>query len=73
MIFGRWDPVGAVLASLLFGYADTVRIVFASKIPIPDQFVQMFPYVLAVVVLAGIVGKSRAPAWDGRNYEKGED
>lgn len=73
VIFGRWDPVGAVLASLLFGYADTVRIVFASKIPIPDQFVQMFPYILAVVVLAGLVGKSRAPAWDGRNYEKGED
>jgi general nucleoside transport system permease protein len=73
VIFGRWDPVGAVLASLLFGYADTVRIVFAAKIPIPDQFVQMFPYVLAVVVLAGLVGRSRAPAWDGRNYEKGED
>jgi len=33
----------------------------------------MFPYILAVVVLAGLVGKSRAPAWDGRNYEKGED
>jgi ABC-type uncharacterized transport system permease subunit len=73
VIFGRWDPVGAVLASLLFGYADTFRILFESKIPIPSQFVQMFPYVLAVVVLAGLAGKSRAPAWDGRNYEKGED
>jgi general nucleoside transport system permease protein len=72
VIFGRWDPLGAVLASLLFGYADTFRIIFESKIPIPGQFVQMFPYVLAVVVLAGIVGRSRAPAWDGRNYEKGE-
>ena len=73
VIFGRWDPTGAVLASLLFGYADTFRIMFESRIPIPGQFVQMFPYVLAVVVLAGLVGKSRAPAWDGRNYEKGED
>ena len=73
VIFGRWDPLGAVLASLLFGYADTFRIVFESRLPIPSQFVQMFPYVLAVVVLAGLVGKSRAPAWDGRNYEKGED
>jgi simple sugar transport system permease protein len=73
VIFGRWDPLGVVLASLLFGYADTFRIIFESKIPIPGQFVQMFPYVLAVVVLAGIVGRSRAPAWDGRNYEKGED
>ena len=73
VIFGRWDPLGVVLASLLFGYADTFRIIFESKIPIPGQFVQMFPYVLAVVVLAGLVGRSRAPAWDGRNYEKGED
>jgi simple sugar transport system permease protein len=73
VIFGRWDPLGAVLASLLFGYADTFRIMFESRIPIPSQFVQMFPYILAVVVLAGLVGKSRAPAWDGRNYEKGED
>jgi len=73
VIFGRWDPLGAVLASLLFGYADTFRIIFESRLPIPSQFVQMFPYVLAVVVLAGIVGRSRAPAWDGRNYEKGED
>jgi general nucleoside transport system permease protein len=73
VIFGRWDPLGAVLASLLFGYADTFRITFESRIPIPSQFVQMFPYILAVIVLAGLVGKSRAPAWDGRNYEKGED
>jgi simple sugar transport system permease protein len=73
VIFGRWDPLGAVLASLLFGYADTFRITFESRIPIPSQFVQMFPYVLAVVVLAGLVGRSRAPAWDGKNYEKGED
>lgn len=73
MIFGRWDPVGAVLASLLFGYADTARIVFESRIPIPSQFVQMFPYLLAVVVLAGFVGKARGPAADGKPYIKGED
>jgi len=73
MIFGRWSPIGAVLASLLFGYADTARIMFESKIQIPSQFVQMFPYVLAVVVLGGLVGKARAPAADGLPYEKGED
>jgi general nucleoside transport system permease protein len=73
VIFGGWSPLGAVLASLLFGYADTFRIIFESRIPIPSQFVQMFPYVLAVVVLAGVVGRSRAPTWDGKNYEKGED
>ncbi|HTX71503.1 MAG TPA: ABC transporter permease [Rectinemataceae bacterium] len=73
MIFGRWSPIGAVLASLLFGYADTARIMFESKIQIPSQFVQMFPYILAVVVLGGLVGKARAPAADGLPYEKGED
>jgi ABC-type uncharacterized transport system permease subunit len=73
VIFGRWDPLGAVLASLLFGYADTFRIVFEAKIPIPSQFVQMFPYVLALVVLAGLAGRARAPSADGKPYLKGEE
>lgn len=73
MIFGRWHPVGAVLAALLFGYADTFRIMFETRIPIPGQFVQMLPYILAVVVLAGMVGRSRAPAADGLPYGKGEE
>jgi simple sugar transport system permease protein len=72
MIFGRWHPVGAVLAALLFGYADTFRIMFETRVPIPNQFIQMFPYVLAVVVLAGMVGRARAPAADGLPYEPGE-
>jgi simple sugar transport system permease protein len=70
-IFGGWNPLGAVLASLLFGYADTIRIVFESQIPIPGSIVQMFPYILALVVLAGLIGRARAPAADGRNFEKG--
>jgi len=72
LIFGRWHPVYAVLAALLFGYADTFRIMFETKIPIPSQFVQMLPYVLAIVVLVAVRGKSRAPAADGIPYEKGE-
>ena len=72
MIFGRWHPIGAVLAALLFGYADTFRIMFETKIPIPSQFVMMIPYVLAVVVLAGMVGQARPPASDGIPYEPGE-
>ncbi len=72
LVFGRWHPVGAVLAALLFGYADTFRIMFESRIPIPSQFVQMLPYVLAVVVLAGMVGRARAPAADGKPYEPGQ-
>ena len=72
MIFGRWHPIGAVLAALLFGYADTFRIMFESQIAVPGQFVQMLPYVLAVVVLAGFVGRARPPAAEGSPYEKGE-
>ena len=72
VIFGRWNPLGAVLASMLFGYADTIRIVFESRIPIPSSIVQMFPYILALVVLAGLAGRARMPAADGRNFEKGE-
>jgi ABC-type uncharacterized transport system permease subunit len=72
MIFGRWHPVGAVLAALLFGYADTFRIMFETRIPIPSQFVQMLPYVLAILVLVGMMGKAKAPAADGKPYEPGE-
>ena len=72
MIFGRWNPVGAVLAAMLFGYAETFRIMYELRIPIPGQFVQMLPYVLAVVVLAGIVGRARGPAAAGKPYLKGE-
>jgi ABC-type uncharacterized transport system permease subunit len=72
MIFGRWHPVGAVLAALLFGYADTFRIMFETKIPIPSQFVQMLPYVLAILVLVGMMGKAKPPAADGIPYEPGE-
>jgi simple sugar transport system permease protein len=70
MIFGRWHPVGAVLAALLFGYADTFRIMFETQIDIPGQFVQMFPYVLAVVVLGGFIGRARGPAAAGKPYGK---
>jgi simple sugar transport system permease protein len=73
MIFGRWHPVGAVLAALLFGYADAFRLQYGSQIAIPSQFVQMLPYVLALIVLAGMAGKARAPAADGIPYEVGED
>ncbi|MCG8572190.1 MAG: ABC transporter permease [Spirochaetes bacterium] len=73
MIFGRWHPVGAVLAALLFGYSDTFRIMFEAKVPIPSQFIQMFPYILAVVVISGLVGKAKGPAADGIPYEKSSD
>jgi simple sugar transport system permease protein len=72
MIFGRWHPIGAVLASLLFGYAESFRLMVETQIPVPGQFVQMLPYALAVIVLAGFAGRAKPPAADGTPYEKGE-
>jgi len=74
-IFGRWTPGGAYLASLLFGFADALQLklqLFSDTINIPSQFFLMFPYVLTVIVLAGVVGKAVAPAAVGKPYkEKG--
>lgn len=74
-IFGRWVPGGAYLASLLFGFADALQLklqLFADVIAIPTQFFRMLPYLLTVLVLAGVVGKAVAPAALGKPYkEKG--
>lgn len=75
MIFGRWVPGGAYLASLLFGFADALQLklqLFSDRINIPPQFFLMLPYLITVLVLAGVVGKAVAPAADGKPYkEKG--
>jgi general nucleoside transport system permease protein len=74
-IFGRWIPGGAYLASLLFGFADALQLklqLFSDTIDLPPQFFLMFPYVLTVIVLAGVVGKAVGPAAVGKPYkEKG--
>lgn len=74
-IFGRWVPGGAYLASLLFGFADALQLklqLFSDIINIPAQFFLMLPYLLTVIVLAGVVGKAVAPAAVGKPYkEKG--
>jgi len=53
---------------LMFGIADAFQIRVQGVIPIPIQFIQMLPYVLTMVVLAGLIGKSRVPAADGIPY-----
>ena len=63
MILGRWNPKGALLAALLFGFADALRIqlgVIGS--PIPSQFLAMLPYLATIFAVAGLVGRSRPPA-----------
>ena len=70
MIFGRWTPLGAVLASLLFAGADAVGARIQGFHNIPYQFIGMLPYVLTIVVVAGAMGRSIAPAAVGRPYKK---
>jgi len=72
-IFGRWTPVGSYLASLLFGFAESLEIrlqAFSNIIKVPPQFFLMLPYILTVVVLAGFMGRAIGPAAIGKPYEK---
>jgi len=75
LIFGKWHPVGALWACLLFGFLDAVSIrLQGAELPgigaVPVQFIQALPYLLTVVLLAGFIGKSVAPAALGRPYVK---
>ena len=72
MILGRWNPIGAFFAALLFGFADNLQsIVTIIGTPVPSQFMAMLPYVVTVFAVAGLVGRSRPPAADGIPYVKG--
>jgi simple sugar transport system permease protein len=66
VIFGRWDPLRAGLACLLFAAAETLQIRLQVANALPSQFVAMIPYVLTVVALAGVVGRSTPPAALGK-------
>ncbi len=75
LIFGRWHPVGALWACLLFGLLDAIAIRLQGvHLPlvgeVPVQAIQALPYVLTVVLLAGFIGKAIAPQALGRPYTK---
>lgn len=71
VIFGRWDPVRATLAALLFGFATNLQnILGIIGSPVPSEFMLMLPYVVTIFAVAGLVGRSRAPAADGKPYIK---
>lgn len=70
LIFGRWDPVGALLACLFFGFAEAVAIRMQGTVNIPNQFIQMIPYVLTIVVLAGLIRRATPPRALGVAYVK---
>jgi ABC-type uncharacterized transport system permease subunit len=75
MIFGKWHPVGALWACLLFGFLDALAIrLQGTKLPgigeIPVQFIQALPYLMTVILLAGFIGKAVAPRALGSPYIK---
>lgn len=75
LIFGKWRPLPAALACLLFGFTDALQdrlqgVVVWGREPIPVQFIQILPYVVTILVLAGFVGQSRAPKALGIPFER---
>lgn len=65
MIFGRWHPVGALMAALIFGIADSLQQKLALlQTPIPSEFLAMAPYIATIIVVAGLIGRARPPAAD---------
>jgi len=69
MIFGNWSPAGAMIASLLFGFAESVSISVVAQ-DVPYQFIKMIPYALTIAVLAGAVRRASPPASVGIPYER---
>lgn len=71
MIFGKWSPLGAFASSLIFGFADSLQVKMQIlQVPIASEFLLMAPYIVTMVVLAGVVGRAMPPAADGEVYEK---
>lgn len=80
VIFGRWTPVGALIAALLFAGSDRLGISIGLRPPggslgdllagVPNQFYAALPYIITIIILAGVVGRSIPPAAVGRPYQK---
>jgi len=71
VIFGRWDPIRATLAALLFGFASNLQSVLSIiGSPVPSEFMLMLPYLVTIFAVAGLVGQVRGPAASGKPYIK---
>ena len=73
MIFGRWRPYGALMASLLFGFAIALSAnlnIYLEQLVIPQQFISMLPYLITIAAVAGLVGRIRPPAADGVPFSR---
>ena len=73
VIFGRWHPVGALTAALVFGLAEAIQLKMSNlDTGIPSEFLLMAPYIVTLIVVAGFVGRSRAPKAAGQAYDASE-
>lgn len=72
MIFGKWSPYGSFAAALIFGFADAIqgKMQNVLNVGVPPEFLQMAPYVLTIVILAGAIGRAIPPRAIGKPYEK---
>jgi general nucleoside transport system permease protein len=71
MIFGKWNPFGALIGALIFGLGSSVNSTISIFRPdIPSQIPQMLPYILTIIVLTGVVGRAIPPAAENKPYEK---
>ncbi|RRR99293.1 ABC transporter permease [Glycomyces terrestris] len=73
MIVGRWNPLGVLAGALIFGFTTQIaRDLSAAGSSVPGEFLQMLPYAVTLVVVAGLIGKARAPKADGVPYNPGD-
>jgi simple sugar transport system permease protein len=71
MIFGNWNPIGGAIGALLFGFADALNFKFQIlEVAVPYQFIGMLPFILTMIAVAGVIGKTIPPAADGQPYQK---
>ena len=74
MIFGQWTPLGTYGASLIFGFSDALQaklqILGKTQVPVPSEWLLILPYLITIIVLAGVVGRTVPPAADGQPYVK---
>ncbi|HLS45371.1 MAG TPA: ABC transporter permease [Ornithinicoccus sp.] len=71
MILGKWNPMGALVAALMFGFSkNLVNVLSSIGSPMPSQLLLMLPYVITIFAVAGLVGRVRAPAAEGIPYTK---
>jgi len=71
MIFGNWNPLGGAAGALLFGFADALNFKFQIlEVNVPYQFIGMLPFILTMVAVTGVIGRTTPPAADGQPYRK---